>query len=165
MTLINTTPIHNHRKEMSFFPVTDSCFENTRIAAAVPTHAKPIIVPVKIPESTLSLIGIFTSFFSSSRNAAVKTSITTKGISSAKNLHTAGFSLGTSMTPDRTAHPIKKTTTFKAVIKTFSYFLRHNLFYHSSELLFHLFRSFYSNLSTKSKHPAKENMINCNTDL
>ena len=54
-----------------------------------------------------------------SKNTTVKMIITAKGINSAKNLHTAGSLDGISITPAKTAHPIKKVKILAAVIKAF----------------------------------------------
>ena len=119
MTLRNAERIQSHRNDTSFLPVISSCFEIIRIDAATPIQIAPMAIPANAPLPIFSFIGMFTVFFSINQNTTVNSIMTAIGISSAKNLHIAGLSLGISIIPDSTAHPIKKTAIFKIVISNF----------------------------------------------
>ena len=119
ITLRNAERIQSHKSEISFLPIISSCLEKIRMAAAAPIQMIPITIPDSVPFPMFSFIGMFMVFFSISQKATVNSIMTANGISSAKNLHTAGLSLGISMIPDSTAHPIKKTTIFTIVINNF----------------------------------------------
>ena len=119
MTLRNAERIQSHKNETSFLPVISNCLEKIRIDEADPIQMIPIAIPASVPLPKFSFIGMLTVFFSISQKTTVNSIMTVSGISSAKNLHIAGLSLGISMIPDSTAHPIKKTTIFKIVINIY----------------------------------------------
>ena len=119
MTLRKAEITQSHKSGTSFLPLISSCLVTIRIEEATPIQMIPIITPARDPLPMFSFIGMFTVFFSISQKTTVNSIMTASGISSAKNLHIAGLSLGISMIPDSTAHPIKKTTIFKIVINNF----------------------------------------------